>query len=75
MLLCTYISSPYTQSQKITGTDDDEVIDSTLEGIAEVMGYDIGLVRRMFVRGVVKKWALDPYSLGGYADPARGQVR
>ena len=69
------MSGPYAQSLKIVGTDDDEVIDSTLEGIAEVLGYETGLVRRMFSRGIVKKWTLDPFSLGAYAEPGKGQVR
>ena len=69
------MSGPHTLALKFVGTDDDEIVDATLEGVADVMGFDLGLVRRMFHRGVVKKWTMDPFALGAYAQPAKGQVR
>ena len=53
---------------------DNDIIESMLVQVSLAMDFEEKFVKRMFMRGVVKQWNLDPFTLGGITHPSIGQV-
>lgn len=64
MLLASYSWGGHARRQ--TAMPDEQIIDEALRAVARVHGMDFKQVHSLFLRGVVKKWGADPYSLGAF---------
>eukprot|EP00094_Tigriopus_californicus_P013497 TCALIF_13055-PA protein Name:"Similar to L-amino-acid oxidase (Siganus canaliculatus)" AED:0.03 eAED:0.03 QI:30/0.85/0.75/1/1/1/8/23/553 len=56
-----------TDSLKLIGMSDDDVIEKCLEALAQIHHQDLTFIKEQFLRGVVKHWSLDPFTLGAFA--------
>ncbi len=45
---------------------EDDIIDECLKVVAMVHKKPLGEIRSYFIRGVIKKWPTDPYTLGAF---------
>lgn len=62
VLLASYTCSD--DSTLFQGLSDDELMDVVMEDLVKIHGEDI---RPLWTGGLVKKWGVDPYSLGAFA--------
>ncbi|XP_072043363.1 L-amino-acid oxidase-like [Amphiura filiformis] len=62
VLIASYTTAD--QSNKFLGLTDAECIYQALDDLAQVHGDHI---KELYVEGVVKRWSLDPFSVGAYA--------
>ncbi|XP_072020359.1 L-amino-acid oxidase-like [Amphiura filiformis] len=62
VLLASYTTGD--QSSKFLGLTDAECLSQALDDLAQLHGDHI---KELYVEGVVKRWSLDPFSVGAYA--------
>ncbi|XP_072020358.1 L-amino-acid oxidase-like [Amphiura filiformis] len=62
VLIASYISAD--KSNRFLGLTDAECLSQALDDLAQVHGDHI---KELYVEGVVKRWSLDHFSVGGYA--------
>ena len=48
-------------------SSDDELLDESLEGLAQIHNASVSTMRKHFVKGFVKRWDQDRWSLGAFA--------
>ena len=54
---------------------DEDLIDECIKSLAKVHNMDYDTVRNMYLKGVVKKWDLDEFTLGAFTVFEPYQVR
>lgn len=64
-----------TDSLKLIGMSNDDVIQKCLEALAQIHQRELSFIKEQFLRGVVKHWSLDPFTLGAFAQFAPYEVR
>ena len=53
-------------AQRHVGMTDEDLIDECIKSLAKVHNMDYEAVRSMYLKGVVKKWDLDEFTLGAF---------
>ena len=53
-------------AQRHVGMTDEDLIDECIKSLAKVHNMDYDAVRNMYLKGVVKKWDLDEFTLGAF---------
>ena len=45
---------------------DDDLIDECIRSLAKIHNMEYDIVKKMYLKGVVKKWDLDEFTLGAF---------
>ena len=53
-------------ARRLQAMTDEDIIDECLESVAKIHQMSLKDVRGLFVRGVVKHWGLDQFSMGAF---------
>ena len=53
-------------AQRHVGMTDEDLIEECIKSLAKVHNMDYDTVRNMYLKGVVKKWDLDEFTLGAF---------
>ncbi|XP_072035399.1 L-amino-acid oxidase-like [Amphiura filiformis] len=61
VLIATYTAADH--SNKFLGLTDDECLSQALDDLTKVHGE---YIKDLYIEGVVKRWSMDPYSIGAY---------
>lgn len=61
-------------SQRYTAMADEDVVNEMVENLALVFNVSETFVRNKLVDHVIKRWGLDPFTLGGFALAAPNEV-
>ena len=53
-------------AQRHVGMSDDDLIEECIKSLAKIHKLSYDYVKKLFMKGVVKRWDLDEFSLGAF---------